>query len=58
MANSRPHELTELPPDLAPPEPRPVEELLEIPAEPPLDDPPPELPQPRPQPPEPFLRRS
>ena len=47
----------ESPPDLAPPQPPPIEEMLEITAERPLDDPPPELPQPKPMPPEPFLRR-
>ena len=56
MADSRAHELTGLPPELAPPQPPPIEELLEITAEPPMDAPPPELP--KPAPPEPFLRRN
>jgi hypothetical protein len=48
---------TEPPPDLAPHDPIPTEELLELPAEPPLDDPPPEVAPPQPAPAEPFLRR-
>jgi hypothetical protein len=48
---------TEPPPELAPHDTIPTEELLELPAEP-LDElPPPDLPAPKPQAPEPFLRR-
>ena len=67
MVEFRPHELTgspsrmktrtEPPPELAPLDTITTEEILELPAEPPLDPPPPELPLTEPKPPEPFLRR-